>query len=53
MKGDDSDTVGAVYGGLAGAYYGIPAVPAKWRTGLLKSELVEKVAADLASMVEA
>jgi len=28
--GDDADTVGAVYGQLAGAYYGAPAIPAEW-----------------------
>lgn len=28
--GDDTDTVGAVAGGLAGAYYGVLAVPRRW-----------------------
>jgi ADP-ribosylglycohydrolase len=29
--GEDSDTTGAVYGQLAGAYYGEDAIPEKWR----------------------
>lgn len=32
--GDDTDTVGAVAGGLAGVYYGIEAIPEEW-IGLL------------------
>lgn len=29
--GDDADTTGAVYGQLAGAYYGLSGIPEKWR----------------------
>jgi ADP-ribosyl-[dinitrogen reductase] hydrolase len=29
--GDDADTTGAVYGQLAGAFYGVDAIPADWR----------------------
>ncbi len=29
--GDDADTTGAVYGQLAGAYYGVDAIPIAWR----------------------
>lgn len=29
--GDDADTVGAVYGQIAGAYYGAEAIPEEWR----------------------
>ncbi|MCY4110117.1 MAG: ADP-ribosylglycohydrolase family protein, partial [Chloroflexi bacterium] len=28
--GDDADTTGAIYGQLAGAFYGIDAIPAAW-----------------------
>jgi ADP-ribosylglycohydrolase len=42
--GDDSDTVGAVYGQLAGAYYGIEGIPAKWLEGLSCVELIESAA---------
>ncbi|KAF1815176.1 ADP-ribosylglycohydrolase family protein [Eremomyces bilateralis CBS 781.70] len=39
--GGDSDTAGAIYGGLAGAYYGVEEVP--WRTELQKQYLVDSV----------
>ena len=45
--GDDSDTVGAVYGQLAGAYYGVEEIPAEWIVGLSKVEIIEKLAKDL------
>jgi ADP-ribosyl-[dinitrogen reductase] hydrolase len=45
--GDDSDTVGAVYGQLAGAYYGVEKIPAKWIAELSKVEIIEKMARDL------
>ena len=32
--GDDADTTGAVYGQLAGAYYGEAGIPAEWRSRL-------------------
>ena len=32
--GDDADTTGAIYGQLAGAYYGVEAIPAEWRERL-------------------
>ena len=32
--GDDADTTGAVYGQIAGAYYGAEAIPAEWRERL-------------------
>ena len=28
--GDDADTTGAVYGQIAGAYYGIDEIPERW-----------------------
>lgn len=30
--GEDADTTGAVYGQLAGGFYGYDGIPAKWRT---------------------
>ena len=30
--GDDADTTGAVYGQLAGAYYGLRGIPDRWVT---------------------
>ena len=32
--GDDADTTGAIYGQLAGAFYGVDAIPAEWRSEL-------------------
>lgn len=35
-SGGDSDTIAAVYGQLAGAYYGLEAIPAQWREELVE-----------------
>ncbi|EXJ15921.1 ADP-ribosylglycohydrolase family protein [Imhoffiella purpurea] len=32
--GEDADTTGAIYGQLAGAYYGLSAIPESWRRAL-------------------
>jgi ADP-ribosylglycohydrolase len=45
--GEDADTTGAVYGQLAGAYYGADGVPAGWRARLAMRELIEQRAAEL------
>jgi len=42
--GDDADTTGAIYGQLAGAYYGVEAIPIEWRERLAKRELIESFA---------
>ena len=38
--GGDSDVIGAVYGQLAGAHYGLAAIPRGWRQALAQSELI-------------
>ena len=39
--GDDADTTGAIFGQIAGAYYGSEAIPPAWRTGVtLSAEIV-------------
>jgi ADP-ribosyl-[dinitrogen reductase] hydrolase len=38
--GRDSDVVAAVYGQIAGAHYGVSAIPGIWRNSLIKQELV-------------
>jgi hypothetical protein len=38
--GDDSDTTAAIYGQLAGAYYGVNDIPAVWRAKLVKTDLI-------------
>jgi ADP-ribosylglycohydrolase len=45
--GDDADTTGAVYGQLAGAFYGIEGIPERWRAKLAHLEVLEKFAAAL------
>ena len=42
--GDDADMTGAVYGQLAGAYYGEQNIPAAWRALLARRALIETVA---------
>ena len=39
--GDDADTTGAVCGQLAGAHWGESGIPAEWRRGLVRAEMVE------------
>ena len=48
-RGGDSDTAGAVYGGLAGAFYGLDSIPTKWLDGMQKRELIEEIAGGLAA----
>jgi ADP-ribosyl-[dinitrogen reductase] hydrolase len=38
--GGDSDVVASVCGQLAGAYYGVKAIPTSWYNGLMQKELV-------------
>lgn len=42
--GDDADTTGAIYGQLAGAYYGKNEIPNEWIEGLYKSQEIRIVA---------
>lgn len=48
--GDDADTTGAVYGQLAGAYYGFTAIPERWRTVIAQSDLILRFADTLARL---
>lgn len=50
--GYDADTVGAVYGGLAGAFYGVENIPTEWKEGLLMRELVDGVIEGVVQLVE-
>ncbi len=38
--GDDADTTGAVYGQIAGAYYGYEGIPAKWRDMVAMKDVI-------------
>ncbi len=41
--GEDTDTVGAIAGGLAGALYGIDSMPNNWLNQLLKKDYIENL----------
>jgi ADP-ribosyl-[dinitrogen reductase] hydrolase len=45
--GDDADTTGAIYGQLAGTYYGVNAIPQDWIERLALCELISEKAAAL------
>ena len=51
--GEDADTTGAVFGQIAGAYYGEEGIPAEWRAILAMREKIEEVADRLYAMAEA
>lgn len=42
--GDDADTTGAVYGQIAGATYGVDAIPAEWREKLAYRDRIMSLA---------
>ena len=50
--GDDADTVGAVYGGLSGAWYGIDAIPSEWIEGLQAKSMLDGVADEVVELIE-
>ena len=41
--GDDTDTVGAVVGGLAGIYYGADGIPKEWLAAIAKRQYIESL----------
>ncbi len=45
--GDDTDTTAAIYGQIAGAYYGIDGIPSEWRQRIAKAELITRLCARL------
>jgi ADP-ribosylglycohydrolase len=45
--GDDADTTGAIYGQLAGAYYGVENIPHEWHTCLAHTDLIHSMAGKL------
>lgn len=50
--GDDADTTGAVYGQLAGAYYGSGGLPSEWVEVLALRPLIESLADGLHAFAE-
>lgn len=49
--GDDTDTVGAVAGGLAGIYYGYEEIPCEWLNVLVKRKYIEDLCEKLRVLV--
>lgn len=47
--GEDADTTGAIYGQLAGAFYGYQAIPDSWREGLASKDLLTSLAQALSA----
>ena len=41
--GEDTDTVAAIAGGLAGALYGMEGIPAKWLDTLIRRDFIEEM----------
>ncbi len=50
--GNDADTTGAVYGQLAGAFYGEESIPAAWRNKLAMREQIVQLAEQLYALAE-
>lgn len=42
--GEDADTTGAVYGQIAGAYYGVQEIPSRWLSKLAHKDLITEMA---------
>jgi len=49
--GDDADTTGAIYGQLAGAWFGLGGIPAQWREVVAWAPLILKMAESLSEAV--
>ncbi|HEX7242238.1 MAG TPA: ADP-ribosylglycohydrolase family protein [Longimicrobiaceae bacterium] len=45
--GNDADTTAAVYGQLAGAFYGVRRIPSAWREQIAMRDLIERYATSL------
>ena len=50
--GEDTDTVGAVSGGLAGLYYGFDSIPRKWINRLARTKDIENLCARYLKVIE-
>jgi ADP-ribosylglycohydrolase len=48
--GEDADTTGAVYGQIAGSYYGVDGIPVEWRAKLAMRDLIDQRATELHAM---
>jgi ADP-ribosyl-[dinitrogen reductase] hydrolase len=50
--GDDADTTGAIYGQIAGAFYGAEGIPSEWRTKLTLHDFIQEKADQLVAIAE-
>ncbi|WP_458118863.1 ADP-ribosylglycohydrolase family protein [Paenibacillus sp. Z6-24] len=50
--GEDTDTTAAVTGGLAGLYYGYDAIPAEWRSQLVRLNDIEEICKRFDRMIQ-
>ncbi|MNI88271.1 ADP-ribosylglycohydrolase [compost metagenome] len=50
--GEDTDTTGAVTGGLAGIYYGYGAIPVEWMDAIARKEDIAELAERFALSLE-
>jgi ADP-ribosyl-[dinitrogen reductase] hydrolase len=48
--GDDADTTGAIYGQIAGAYYGEEGIPSSWRSKLALGSLIASFGENLVAL---
>ncbi len=50
--GEDTDTVGAVAGGLAGIYYGIKGIPEKWKKELACPDRIKTICSKMQASLQ-
>ena len=50
--GGDSDSIGAVYGQIAGAYYGFEAIPSRWVTAMKDRKMLERRIDDFIKVIQ-
>jgi ADP-ribosyl-[dinitrogen reductase] hydrolase len=50
--GDDADTTGAIYGQIAGAFYGAEQIPLEWRAKLTMHDFIQEKADQLFAISE-
>jgi ADP-ribosylglycohydrolase len=51
--GEDADTTGAIYGQIAGAYYGVRGIPDEWRAVLTRADDIARLATRLFELATA
>ena len=50
--GDDADTTAAIFGQLAGAYYGVKAIPERWRSQIVMGDEILQMAERLDALAQ-